>query len=188
MNEKEYDYRELKQKRMRDEMVLRDVKIANEKYSVSKYSEEQILKAQEEKGKKEINQLYYTEVFPLTNNILYFINYIFSLTVIPIIYFIKNNAYFLALMGYLLMAVITVCTKIIDKTVRTKKFKRKKWMNALEKFSSDTFMFSYLLSSISYMIIYMDNVFFLLFYIGMWFVFILALYYDVIIFLIKTNR
>ena len=93
MNEKEYDYKDLKQKRMRDEMVLRDVELANEKFSVSKYSEEQILNAQEEKGKKEINELYYTEVFPLTNNILYFINYIFSLTVIPIIYYFKNNVY-----------------------------------------------------------------------------------------------
>ena len=187
MKEKEYNYNELVQNRMRDEMVLRDVKLANEKFSVSKYSEEQILKAQEEKGKKEINELYYTEVFPLTNNILYFIYYIFSLSIIPIMYFIKDNAYLVAIMGYLLLVVLVVCTKIIDKNVRTKKFKRKKWMNALEQFSIDTFMFSYLLSSISYMLVFIDKKIFLLFYIVMWFVFIFALYYDVIKYLIKNN-
>ena len=55
IDEKEYNYKEYEQRRIRDNMILEDVKKANEVGSISRYSEEQIQCAQKEEGKKAIN-------------------------------------------------------------------------------------------------------------------------------------
>ena len=61
IDEKEYNYKEYEQRRIRDNMILEDVKKANELGSISRYSEEQIQCAQKEEGKKAIKCVSFDE-------------------------------------------------------------------------------------------------------------------------------
>lgn len=116
IDEKEYNYKEYEQRRIRDNMILEDIKKANEVGSISRYSEEQIQCAQKEEGKKAINALYYESVFPLMNNILFVVYYILSLITLLLIYLnqdVLNKI--VAILGYLALILIVAVIKIIDK-------------------------------------------------------------------------
>lgn len=130
IDEKEYNYKEYEQRRIRDNMILEDVKKANEVGSISRYSEEQIQCAQKEEGKKAINALYYESVFPLMNNILFVVYYILSLITLPLIYLnqdVLNKI--VAILGYLALILIVAVIKIIDKFIRNKKFRKTHWID-----------------------------------------------------------
>ena len=51
----EYSYEDLKQRKMRDNIILKSLEEANESGGICKYSEEQILEAQQQNAKKRIN-------------------------------------------------------------------------------------------------------------------------------------
>ena len=161
MDEKEYNFKEYEQRLIRDNMILEDVKKANEVGSISQYSEEQIQCAQKEEGKKAINALYYESVFPLMNNILFVVYYIFSLITLPLIYLNRDFLNkIVAVLGYLALIIIVAVIKIIDKFIHNKKFRKTHWMCCLEKFSLDTSIFAYFLTSIGYMLVIMDKFYF----------------------------
>lgn len=113
MDEKEYNFKEYEQRRIRDNMILEDVKKANEVGSISQYSEEQIQCAQKEEGKRAINALYYESVFPLMNNILFVVYYILSLITLPLIYLNQDfSNKIVAILGYLALIIIVAVIKI----------------------------------------------------------------------------
>ena len=179
MGEKEYNFKEYEQRRIRDNMILEDVKKANEVGSVSQYSEEQIQCAQKEEGKKAINALYYESVFPLMNNILFVVYYILSLITLLLTYFNQKNET-VAILGYLALIISVVVMKIIDKFIHNKKFRKTHWMCCLEKFSLDTSIFTYFLTSIGYMLVIMDKICFWFIYIIMWLILVAAVYFDIV--------
>lgn len=181
IDEKEYNYKEYEQRRIRDNMILEDIKKANEVGSISRYSEEQIQCAQKEEGKKAINELYYESVFPLMNNILFVVYYILSLITLPLIYLnqdVLNKI--VAILGYLALILIVAVIKIIDKFIRNKKFRKIHWMRCLEKFTLDTSIFTYFLTSIGYMLVIMDKLYFWLIYIFMCLILVVAVYCDIV--------
>ena len=187
-DEKEYNFKEYEQRRIRDNMILEDVKKANELGSISRYSEEQIQCAQKEEGKKAINALYYESVFPLMNNILFVVYYILSLITLPLIYLnqdVLNKI--VAILGYLALILIVAVIKIIDKFIRNKKFRKTHWMRCLEKFTLDTSIFTYFLTSIGYMLVIMDKLYFWLIYIIMCLILVVAVYYDIVKPLMREN-
>lgn len=179
MGEKEYNFKEYEQRRIRDNMILEDVKKANEVGSVSQYSEEQIQCAQKEEGKKAISALYYESVFPLINNILFVVYYILSLITLLLTYFNQENET-VAILGYLALIISVVVMKIIDKFIHNKKFRKTHWMCCLEKFSLDTSIFTYALTSIGYMLVIMDKICFWFIYIIMWLILVAAVYFDIV--------
>ena len=187
-DEKEYNFKEYEQRRIRDNMILEDVKKANEVWSISQYSEEQIQCAQKEEGKNAINALYYESVFPLMNNILFVVYYILSLITLPLIYLnqdVLNKI--VAILGYLALILIVAVIKIIDKFIRNKKFRKTHWMRCLEKFTLDTSIFTYFLTSIGYMLVIMDKLYFWLIYIIMCLILVVAVYYDIVKPLMREN-
>ena len=178
---KVYNYKEYEQRRTRDNIILEDVKKANEVGSISRYSEEQIQCAQREEGKKAINALYYESVFPLMNNILFVVYYILSLITLPLIYLnqdVLNKI--VAILGYLALILIMAVIKIIDKFIRNKKFRKTHWMRCLEKFTLDTSIFTYFLTSIGYMLVIMDKLYFWFIYIIMCLILVVTVYYDIV--------
>lgn len=181
MDEKEFNYKECEQRRIRDNMILKDVERSNEEGSISQYSEEQILCAQKEEGKKAINALYYERVFPLINNIIFVVYYILSLITLPLIYL---NQDFLnkivAILGYLALIIVVAVMKIIDKFIHNKKFRKTHWMCCLEKFSLDTSIFTYFLTSIGYMLVIMDKFYFWYIYIIMCLILVVTVYFDIV--------
>lgn len=188
IDEKEYNYKEYEQRRIRDNMILEDVKKANEVGSISRYSEEQIQCAQKEEGKKAINALYYESVFPLMNNILFVVYYILSLITLPLIYLnqdVLNKI--VAILGYLALILIVAVIKIIDKFIRNKKFRKTHWMRCLEKFTLDTSIFTYFLTPIGYMLVIMDKLYFWLIYTIMCLILVVAVYYDIVKPLMREN-
>ena len=82
----EYSYEDLKQRKMRDDNILKSLEEANESGGICKYLEEQILEAQQQNAKKRINYLYNEMIFPITNNILYLIYSLATLIIFPIIH------------------------------------------------------------------------------------------------------
>ena len=188
MNEKEYDFKEYKQKELRDNTILKDVKNANETGRRSKFSEEQILSAQREEGKKAMNELYYEGVFPLINNILFMVYYISSLITLPLVYLNEDPANkIVMIIGGITLIIIWSVIRFIDKFVHKKKFRKKQWMKCLEKFSIDTSVFTYFLTSIGYMLVILNKIYFGYLYLLMCFVFIISVYYDIAKPLLKSK-
>ena len=161
-------------------------KINEKEYNYKEY--EQIQCAQKEEGKKAINALYYESVFPLMNNILFVVYYILSLITLPLIYLnqdVLNKI--VAILGYLALILIVAVIKIIDKFIRNKKFRKTHWMRCLEKFTLDTSIFTYFLTSIGYMLVIMDKLYFWLIYIIMCLILVVAVYYDIVKPLMREN-
>ena len=180
-DEKEYNFKEYEQRRIRDNMILEDVKKANEVWSISQYSEEQIQCAQKEEGKNAINALYYESVFPLMNNILFVVYYILSLITLPLIYLKQDFLNkIVAILGYLALIIIVAVIKIIDKVIHNNKFRKTHWMCCLEKFSLDTSIFTYFLTSIGYMLVIMEKFYFWYIYIIMCLILVVTVYFDIV--------
>ena len=178
---KEFNYKECEQKKIKDNAILHDVEKANEEGKISKYSEEQILCAQKEEGKKAMNTLYYEGVFPLMNNILYIIYYVLSLITLPLIYVNdKMCNIIVVILGYITLIIIIGVIKCIEGIVRKKIYKKKQWMSCLEKFSLDTSIFVYILTSIGYVLVILEKLCFWYIYAIMCLIFIVAVYYDIV--------
>ena len=189
MDDEEFNFKEYEQRRIRDDMIMKEVEKANEEGRKSKYSEEQIMCAQMEKGKKAINKIYYESVFPLVNNILFVVYYMLSLITLPLTY--RNQDVFnkiVAVLGYLALIGIVAVTKVIDKYIHKKQFVKAQWMCCLEKFSLDTSIFAYILTSIGYMFVIMDRSQFWYIYVSMLLIFALAVYGDIVKPLIKAKK
>ena len=115
------------------------------------------------------------------NNILFVVYYILSLITLPLIYLnqdVLNKI--VAILGYLALILIVAVIKIIDKFIRNKKFRKTHWMRCLEKFTQDTSIFTYSLTSIGYMLVIMDKLYFWFIYIIMCLILVVAVYYDIV--------
>ena len=115
------------------------------------------------------------------NNILFVVYYILSLITLPLIYL--NQDFFnkiVAVLGYLALIIIVAVIKIIDKFIHNKKFRKTHWMCCLEKFSLDTSIFTYFLTSIEYMLVIMDEFYFWCIYIIMCLILVVTVYFDIV--------
>lgn len=84
------------------------------------------------------------------------------------------------IIGYFLLIVIVLVIKIVDEKLKKQMLSRRPWIDLLNKFSADTSVFTYLLTSLGYILIMMDHFAFWFIYGTIFFVFIVAMYYDVI--------
>ena len=106
---------ELEQQKMRDNRVLEDVKESNEKGVPSSYSEEQILKAQEQHAKKEINRLYDEKINPNSNGIIYFVYCVFNLFILPFLFFNEGKYKGIVAIGaWALLFIVVIVNKLVE--------------------------------------------------------------------------
>lgn len=174
-------YEDLKQQKMRDSNILEDMKKSNQKGIRSNYSEEQILKAQEQQAKKEINLLYEEKINPSTNGIIYFIYYIFTLIALPVLFYNESKYKGIVAIGaWLLLFIVVVVNKRVEKKYQKEMHKDIRCAKYFNKFSNDTCVLNYLLSSLGYMLAFFDVFSFLFIYAAMVFVFFVALLFDII--------
>lgn len=177
MNDKEYDYTKIHQGKMRDENIIKSSEESFENNVKCKYSEEQVLVARDGKAKKDGNELYYENIFPLMNSIIYMVYYIASIIILPLIYFRGSKSeIIIAIIAFFLLVFVYVVIWCIDRCVNTKKWKTKKWMQYLEQFSNNTSTFTYLMTSIGYMTAYLNTCLFIFFYIIMILIFVIAVW------------
>lgn len=180
MDEKEYNYKEYKQTQIREDMIMNDVEEANAHSRISRFSEEQIISAQEGNGKKAINELYNQLVFPLINDILFIVYCFFSIITLPLIYVDEKNSRIVAIMGYFALILVVLILKLVNKYAQERKCTKKTWMECISKFTLDMSVFAYLLTSIGYMLVIMDSFGFWFMYIIMCIVFFTGVYFDII--------
>lgn len=81
------EYGQLQQKKMREQMILESMQKSNENGTSYEYTEDQMLQAQAQPAKEEMNEFYNNKIFPTNNGVLYLVYYIFSLIIIPFLYF-----------------------------------------------------------------------------------------------------
>ena len=161
----EMNYIELKQADMRNSGILASLEAANEKGVACKYSEEQILAAQKGEPRKEINDFYNNKIIPAMNCIIYVFYYLASLIALPILFAFQNSEddavmranLIVGIIGYLLLIAIVLVIKIVDKNLKKQMLRRRPWIDLLNKFSADTSVFTYLLTSVGYMLTMMDH-------------------------------
>lgn len=189
------NYNELQQAGMRNKTILGSLEVANETGGFCKYSEEQILEAQEGRPRKEINEFYYNKIFPAINGIIYLIYYIANLIILLILFTFQNKGnekvmkanLIVSIICLVLIAIIVVVIQGVDSRLKRQMLKKRPWIDSLNKFSADTSIFTYFLTSVGYMLTIMNCFIFYFIYIIMLIVFFSALYFDVIKTL-KKNR
>lgn len=172
-------YKELKQRKLREETILKSLEESNEKGIVCSYSEEQILEAQKQDGKKQINLIYEELINPATNNILYVIYSLVTLILMPIIYLNDiEGSRIAAVAAYILMIILLITMQTIRRSVEKDTEKNRDWIKYFNKFSNDTAVFNYIVTSFGYLMIIMEVEIFWYIYIAMSALFLLAMYFD----------
>lgn len=173
-------YEEIKQQKLREDSVLKSLQEANERGEVCPYSEEQILEAQKQWGKKQLNYIYNELINPTANALLYFISILITLVLMPTLYLKKDNvsetvAFMLMLLFMVLIILIVI---MVECSFQKDTEKKREWIKYFSKFANDTYGLGYLLTALGYLIYTMGPVKF-------WFVcgaiivaFLVAVYYD----------
>lgn len=185
-----YSYEELEQQKMRDDAILKLLAEANESGEICKYSEEQILAAQQQNAKNKINNLYNELIFPITNNILYLIYSLATLIIMPFIYAGgESGAELGAVAAYFLVFSVAIVLAAVEKYVKNRPEGKEKWPKGFQNFSNNTFALNYMLTSIGYMLAIIEGYVFWYMYIALCLLFLAALYFDFIKpFLVKLAR
>lgn len=172
-------YREVEQQKLREENVLKALQQANEKGENCSYSEEQILEAQYQSGKEQINHIYNELINPVSNNIIYIIYVLTTLILMPILYLNNTEGVKVAaVIAYILVLVVLIIVQVIERSVKKDTEKNREWITYLNKFSNDTFVFGYILTSLGYIMVILDSGKFWYIYIAMISVFSIAIFFD----------
>ncbi len=174
-------YKEIKQQKLREERVLKSLQQANERDVKCKYSEEQILEAQCQLGKEQINDIYNGLINPTSNALIYFIYILATLVLMPILYLNNERGTITAAVtAYVLMLVMFIIIQAIESSFKKDTEKNREWIKYFNKFSNDTYAFGYILTSLGYLMIILDTVMFWCIYLVMIAVFFVAIFFDLV--------
>lgn len=173
-------YKEIKQEKLREESVLKSLQQANECGEKCKYSEEQILVAQCQLGKKQTNYIYNELINPISNILIYFIYILATLILMPILYVNNVGAKAVAIIAYILMLVVLIIMRVVERSVKKDIEKNRGWIKYFNKFSNDTYAFGYILTSLGYLMVILDAGVFWYTYMGMIVAFSVAIFFDLL--------
>ena len=168
----------LEQERIRDKSIIESNENAYEENKTCAYTEEQIVKAQEENAKHLINELYEEKIFPYTNAVLYLIYYVLTLILMPMIY--MGHVLITAVLAYFLLLVVVIIIKIVEKAQRKNIKKEHPYLDCLVKFSNGTGTINYIMVSIGYMLTLMTKWYFWIIYVALVLFFLISIYFYVI--------
>lgn len=174
-------YKEIKQQKLREESILKSLQQNNECGEKCKYSEEQILEAQCQLGKEQMNDIYNGLINPGSNILIYFIYILATLVLMPILY--VNNvegAKAAAVIAYVSMLIMLIIMRVIESSVKKDTEKNRGWIKYFNKFSNDTYAFGYMLTSLGYLMVILDSGVFWYIYVGMIVVFSVAIFFDLV--------
>lgn len=174
-------YKEILQQKLREESVLKNLQQANECGKNCKYSEEQILEAQYQLGKMQINYIHNELINPVSNSLIYLVYILATLILMPILY--VNNvegANVAAIIAYVLMLVMLIIMWVVESSVKKDTEKNREWIKYFNKFSNDTYAFGYILTSLGYLMVILDSVVFWYIYVVMIVVFSIAIFFDLV--------
>ncbi|HIZ82004.1 MAG TPA: hypothetical protein H9722_07945 [Candidatus Mediterraneibacter pullistercoris] len=174
-------YKEIVQQKLREESVLKSLQQANECGKNCKYSEEQILEAQHQLGKNQINHIYNELINPASNALSYVTYILTTLVLMPILY--VNNVegtHVAAVIAYMLVLIMLVIMQVVESSVKKDAEKNREWIKYFTKFSNDTYAFGYILTSLGYLLAILDSEVFWFVYIIMIMVFSVAIFFDLV--------
>lgn len=175
------EYEQLQQQKMREQTILESMQKSNENGTPYEYTEEQMLNAQEQPAKEEINKLFSDKIFPANNGVLYLVYYIFSLIIIPLLYI--NEEEYKSKVGigaWMLLIVMLIVLKCTEKLYQREMGKQYKVIECINNFANDTSIYCYILTSLGYFAGFLGAWEFAIIYGAMLFVFIIGFYYKII--------
>ena len=182
-------YKEIEQQKLREEEILKSLQHANEEGRTCKYSEEQIIKAQRQSGRKKINAIYTEEINPVANDLMYFVYIMTELVLMPILYLNKTRGSIIAaLIAYLLFFVILIIMQVTENSIKKDTEKNREWIKYFRKFANDTYVLGYILPSLGYLLVVLDSIRFWYIYAAMIIVFSCAIFFDIVIPLVTCLR
>lgn len=170
--------KELENQKKRDNEVIKENEQSFKEGRSSRFTNEQTENALNQTAKNEINELYYGRVFPYTNAVVYFIYYIVSLVTLPFVYLGKVKI--LAVVFWVILVAALIISRIIEKRVRSNIEKENECIKRLLGFADQTSMFSYLLTSLGYMVAMLSNIGFWFIFAIMVVVFFIGFYYEIL--------
>lgn len=175
------EYEQLQQQKIREQAVVESMQQSNENGTPYEYTEEQMLDAQKQPAKAAINNLYNNKIFPVNNGILYLFYYIFSLIIVPLLYF-NEDAYktIVGVGAWLLLVIILLVINFTEKYFQKNMSKQHKCIEYINNFANDTSVCCYLLTSLGYFSSFLNLSAFGLIYGAMLFIFLIALYYKIL--------
>ena len=161
MTLKSAEYEQLQQQRMKEEAILNSIRQSNKQEKPYEYSEEQMLKAQEQPAKREINELYNNKITPTYNGILYIVFYVFSLIIIPLLYVNQDKFKMgIAFVACGLFCVIAIAIRLAEKKFQEDMHRESKLVTKINKFSNETSVFCYMLTAFGYTIEFLPPFYF----------------------------
>ena len=176
---REIKYKDLEQQKLRDDFILKSLEKANMSGKKCRFSEEQIEIAQRQTAKEQINQIYSEEIFPIANNILYLIYTAATLFILPFLYVGGEGGTKVSILTfYALMGVCIIVLIVVEKQIKKRPLGDKKELKAFQKFSNDTFIINYMLTSIGYMMALIGSFTFWYIYLAICLTFFMAVYFD----------
>lgn len=174
-------YKEIIQRKLQEERVLKSLQQANESGKKCQYSEEQILEAQCQLGKKQMNDIYHELINPISNTLIYFIYSLATLILLPILY-INNEegANIAVVIAYILMMVMLIIMQVIKNSIKKDTEKKREWIKYFNRFSNDTYGFGYILTSLGYIMVKLESGMFWYIYAVMIVVFLITIIVDLV--------
>lgn len=179
-------YKDIKQQKLREENILNSLQQANECGEKCKYSEEQILEAQCQLGKKQINHIYDKLINPDSNVLIYFVYTVVTLILMPILY-VNNTGgdktavdIAVAAVACAIILVMLIIVQVIESSAKKDTEKNRRWIKNFNKFSNDTYVFGYTLTSLGYIMVILDFGLFWYIYVSMIVVFFVAIFFDLV--------
>lgn len=175
------EYEQLQQQKMREQTILESMQKSNENGTPYEYTEEQMLNAQAQPAKEEINELFSDKIFPANNGVLYLVYYIFSLIIIPLLYINEEEYKFKVGIGaWMLLIVMLIVLKCTEKLYQREMRKQYKAIECINNFANDTSICCYILTSLGYFAGFLGAWKFAIIYGAMLFAFIIGFYYKII--------
>lgn len=171
-------YKEKRQQQLREESVLKALQQANESGKNCSYSEEQILEAQRQSGKMQVNYIYSELINPVSNGIINIAYILTTLILMPILYSNKEGSRVAAVTAYVLLFIVLIVLRVVERSVKKDTEKQRKWIIYINKFSNDTFVFGYIATSLGYLMVILDFEWFWFIYVLIVLFFLSAIFRD----------
>ena len=151
-------YKELLQKKLRDERILNALQQANERGEKCKYSEEQILEAQKQSGKDQLNVVYSESIHPVSNTLSSMVFNLISLILVPIPYMNKLQGDKVnVVVAIISLVILLLILQKVENCFKRDTEKNREWIKYSNKFSNSTYIFFYALTLLGYISSILDS-------------------------------
>lgn len=145
---------ELMEKKVRNQNIIKEEELAYFENRPSKITQDEYDEAIKNEAGQQINELYQKTIIPISNILGYLLYWVVTLITFPFTFYSNVVPAFVSYVAILFMVIIL---KMTEKRVQEGRLKHIKYIEKLEKFSTDTSVFMYLATSLGFMLTLFEN-------------------------------